>query len=111
MAGNSRGKVEEIAERYRQEPYRLLSNNCLIKSVRFARQCRRLGIEARVILCLGLLSVRIPRSVRRFTILVLHAYGEVARERIEVSVPLGSEEMLGIVPAEIKPIVKVTVLP
>ena len=100
-------EVDEIAEKLRQEPYRLLSNDCLIKSVRFARWCRRLGIDAKVVLCLGLVSARIPPLARRLTVPVLHAWGEVGGERIEVSRPLGSEGMLGIIPVNIKPVVKV----
>jgi hypothetical protein len=100
-------KAEGIAERLRQEPYRLLSNDCLIKSIRFARQCRRLGIDAKVVLCLGSVSARIPSLARRLTVPVLHAWGEVGGERIEVSRPLGSEGMLGIIPVDIKPLMKV----
>lgn len=102
-----KARVEEIAEGLRQEPYRLFSNDCIIKSIRLARQCRRLGIDAKVVLCLGLVSARIPLLARRITVPVIHAWGEVGGERIEVSRPLGSEGMLGIIPIDIKPIVKV----
>lgn len=101
-------QIERIAERLRQEPYRLLSNDCLIKSVRFARESRRQGIDAKVVLCLGLASARMPLLARRFTLPVLHAWGEVEGERIEVSRPLGSHGILGIVPTDIRPIITVT---
>jgi len=46
-------KAEEITEAPRQEPYRLLTNDCITKSVRFKRRCRAEGISARVVLCMG----------------------------------------------------------
>jgi hypothetical protein len=104
---NLKTKAEEIAERLRQEPYRLLSNDCLIKSVRFARESRRHGINAKVVLCFGLASAKMPFLARRFTVPVLHAWGEVGGERIEVSRPLGAQGMLSIVPRDIKSIVAV----
>lgn len=46
-------KVEEIAEGLRQEAYHPLFNNCLTKSLRFAKKCKRLDIEAGVVLTLS----------------------------------------------------------
>lgn len=105
--GNSKIEVDEIAERLRREPYRLLSNDCLIKSVRLVRKCKKLGFDAKVVLYLGLASAKMPLLARRVTIPVIHAWGEVEGERIEVSRPLGSQGMLGVVPVDIRPIVTV----
>ena len=106
--GKSEIQVEQVAEKLRREPYRLASNDCLIKAVRFARECKRLGIDAKIVLCFGLASARMPLLARRFTLPVLHAWGEVEGERIEVSRPLGSHGMLGVIPTDIRPIVRVT---
>ena len=97
---------EEIAEKLRQEKYRLLSNNCLIKSVRFARECKRLGIDAKVVFCLGSVPARLPGLSKPFDIPVLHAWGEVDGERIELSHPLGYEGMLGMMPGKVAPLVR-----
>ncbi|RLC94430.1 MAG: hypothetical protein DRI39_02890 [Chloroflexi bacterium] len=101
---SERDKAEQIAEHLRQEPYRLLINDCLTKSIRFRRECRKLGIDARLVFCAGLVPARIPILGRRITVLVLHAWGEVAGERMEVSRPLGAEGILGIRPVEIRPV-------
>lgn len=97
---------EEIAEKYRQEKYHLLCNNCLTKSVRFARECKRLGIDARVVFCLGSAPARLPGLSKPLSIPVLHAWGEVDGERIELSHPLGYEGILGMMPGKVKALVK-----
>lgn len=97
---------EEIAEKYRQEKYHLLTNNCLIKSVRFARECKRLGIDVRVVFCLGSAPARLPVLRKPFNIPVLHAWGEVDGERIELSHPLGYEGILGMMPGKVKALIK-----
>lgn len=102
-----RAKAEEIAERLRHEPYRLFFNDCLVKSVRFTRECKRAGIDAKIVCCVGLVSARMPLLSRRFTVPVIHVWGEVEGERMEVSRPLGSQGILGIIPIGIKPIVRV----
>jgi hypothetical protein len=99
--------TEEVAERYRQEKYHLLFNNCLIKSVRFARECGRLGIDVRVVFCLGAVPARLPGLGKASNIPVLHAWGEVDGERIELSHPLGHVGILGMMPGEVKPLLRV----
>ena len=102
-----RAKVEEIAERLRHEPYRLFLNDCLVKSIRFTRECKRVGINAKIVLCLGSVSARMPLLSRRLTVLTLHVWGEVEGERIEVSRPLGAHGILDVIPKDIKPILRV----
>lgn len=102
-------KVNEIAESLRHEPYRLFFNDCLVKSVRFAKACRKAGIDARIVCCVGLASARIPLLSRRLTLPVIHVWAEVEAERIEVSRPLGSRGILDIVPMDIKPILRVRI--
>ena len=96
-------KAEEIAEKLRQELYRLLTNDCIIKAFRLKRRCRELGIPVRVVICIG--RSRAKLFGRWLTIPVIHSWGEVAGKRIEVSRPLGAAGMWGIVPVNIKPVV------
>jgi len=98
-------RAEEIAERLRQEPYHLLKNDCITKSIRLKRECRALGIPARVVACIGL--ARAQFFGRRFTIPVVHGWGEVEGQRIETSRPLGSSGIWGIIPVNIKPVIAV----
>ncbi|MFH1647395.1 MAG: hypothetical protein ABID71_06925 [Chloroflexota bacterium] len=98
-------KVEEIAEKLRQEPYHTLTNDCITKSVRLKRQCRALGIPVRVVVCIGLARAR--WFGRWMTIPVIHGWGEVEGKRIETSRPLGSSGIWGIVPVNIRPVISV----
>ncbi len=99
-------KAERIAERLRQEPYNLFRNDCFTKSIRFKRQCKALGISARVVACIGLARARLLFG-RWLIIPVIHGWGEVEGKRIEVSRPLGSSGMWDIVPVNIKPVITV----
>lgn len=100
-------RVEEIAERLRQEPYRFLTNDCIIKSFRLKRQCRALGITARVVVCLGLAKARV--FGRWLTIPVIHGWGEIGGRRIETSRPLGTSGIWGIVPVDIRPVLVIKI--
>lgn len=98
-------QVEEIAERIRQEPYVLFRNDCLMKSMHLKKGCKRLGIPASVVVCIGLAKAK--WFGRWVTVPVIHSWAEVEGRRIETSRPLGSSGMWGIVPANIKPVVAI----
>jgi len=98
-------KVEEIAERLRQEPYSLLTNDCFVKSVKLKRECAALGIPARVVACIGLAKARLFGLW--MTIPVIHGWAVVEGKRIETSRPIGSSGMWGIVPVNVRPVIKV----
>jgi len=100
------GQVVEIAERLRREPFRLLDfrhGNCIAKSRRFKRECRRIGVAARIVLCFGVMRSR-PLGLP-MTLFTIHAWGEVDGQRIEVAVPLDEPDFMGTVHREIKPII------
>ena len=96
-------KAEEIAEKLRQEPYDLLKNDCITKSMKFKRGCEALGIPASVVACIGL--ARAYLFGQWLIIPVIHGWGEVEGKRIETSRPLGSSGLWGIVPVNIKPVI------
>lgn len=100
-------KVDRIAERIRQEPFRILSLRtcCLTKSFKFRRLCLEAGIEARMVLCVGWVRakhlgfwMKIPR---------IHAWGEVNGKRIEISAPLDTVRPLGYLDVDIKPVIAI----
>lgn len=99
--------VDEIAEKLRQEPYNLLTNDCITKSFRLKKMGKELGIPVRVVLCIGLARAR--WFGKWLTIPVIHAWGEVYGQRIETSRPLGSSGTWGIVPVNIKPVISVKI--
>ena len=99
----SRSAVEEIAESLRSEPYHLLKNDCISKSVRFKRICRARGIRARLVVCIGL--ARAMWFGKWLVLPVIHGWAEVEGKRIETSRPLGSSGIWSIVPVDIRPVI------
>ena len=87
--GNS---VEELAGTIRKRPYSVLRDNCLTKSVEFARRCTAMGLEARVMLCLALFRLRIPVLGFRVPVLGPHFYTEVLGKQYEVSHDASNEK-------------------
>ncbi len=104
MTGNL-AKAEEIAGRLRQEPYNLLKNDCITKSIRFKRECEAAGVPAKVVVCIGLAKAKWFGRWR--TIPVIHGWGEAGGKRIETSRPLGSSGIWGIIPADIRPVIAI----
>ena len=98
-------EAEQIAEQLRRESYRLLTNDCIIKSLRFKKACKSKGIPARVVVCIGLARAR--WLGHWLTIPVIHGWGELNGKRIETSRPLGSAGIWGIVPVNIRPVLAV----
>lgn len=103
-------QVEEIAERLRHEPYHVLPMrcNCLGKSFRFKRECRKAGIDARVVICIGIIYPRIIFGCS-LKVPMVHEWGEVCNKRIEVARPLDQRGPLGTFDIDIKPIIAVWV--
>lgn len=101
-------KVDEIAERLRQEPYHLLGfrkSNCIAKSFRFRKECKDIGVEARAVICIGLTWAKpLGFWMKMFTI---HAWGEVDGRRIETAMPLGKVGIWGVVDINIKPVIAI----
>ena len=98
-------KAEEIAERLRQEPYTLFTNDCITKSARLKKEFKLIGIQAKVALCIGL--ARAKWFGHWLTIPVIHSWGEVEGKRIETSRPLGLSGTWGIIPVNIRPVINV----
>jgi hypothetical protein len=100
-------KVEEIAESLRREPYILFRNDCIWKSRRLKKACRSLGIQAKLVVCLGYSRARL--FGRWLVIPVIHGWGEVEGRRVETSRPLGHAGLWGIVPVNIKPLISIKI--
>jgi hypothetical protein len=96
-------KIEKIAESLRQEPYILFRNDCIAKSRRLKKACLVIGIQARLVVCLGYSRAKL--FGRNLIVPVVHGWGEVEGRRIETSRPLGHAGFMGIVPIYIKPLV------
>lgn len=99
-------EMEEIAEMLRREPFKLLSNNCFIKSVRFKKKCKSVGIAAKVAVCIG--YTRAKWFGYWLVIPVIHSWGVVGGKRIELSRPLGQSGIWSMIPVNIRPIIVVS---
>ncbi len=100
-------RVETIAETLRHEPYVLFRNDCIRKSRRLQKICRAMGIQVRVVICLGYSKAKL--FGRWMVIPVIHGWGEVDGQRVETSRPLGHSGLWGIVPMYIKPLIAVRI--
>lgn len=98
--------VDEIAETIRRVPFHAVTNNCLIKSFRFKRECGRKGIKARVVISFGF--ARVDRRIR-LAVPIFHAWAEVDGRRIEVARPMDEASLWGTLDSEIKPVMAVWV--
>lgn len=95
-------RAETLAEKLRQEPYHLLGNDCIVKSLRLKEELAKEGIPASVVICIGL--SRASWFGFWLTIPVIHAWGEIDGKRVETSRPLGASGLWGIVPMKIRPV-------
>ena len=100
-------KVDEIAEKLRQEPYHIfpVRYNCIGKSVRFKKECLRAWIRARVLICFGIVKTR--RFGPLIIIPMIHGWGEVEGRRIEVARPLDEKSPWGTFDIDLEPMVAV----
>jgi hypothetical protein len=95
-------EIEIIAENLRQEHYVLFQNDCITKSHRLKKQCKMVGIDARVVICIGIARARWFN--RWLTVPVIHGWAEIDGKRVETSRRLGSSGIWDIVPMYIKPV-------
>lgn len=96
-------EVNTIAEKLRQVPFHTITNNCLRKSFRFKRECKRIGTDARVVITIGI--VRIERFGLSLKLLFGHAWVEVNGQRIEVARPLNQKSPWGTFDIDFKPLI------
>ncbi|MDD5704019.1 MAG: hypothetical protein PHU23_18455 [Dehalococcoidales bacterium] len=62
-----------------------LQNNSLVKSLKFARRCNQLNIEAEVVICLAVFELSIPVIGLKIPINGLHFYVEALNRQYEAS--------------------------
>lgn len=100
--------LDENAEELRQKPYYLFRSDCLTKSIWLVKECRKQNIDAKLVWCaLGLVKIKLPIlgwvTIPVFT----HFWVEVNGRQIETSRPVGSSGFLGIIPANIRPVITI----
>ena len=98
-------EIKTIAEKLRREPFHMLRNNCLIKSLRFKRECRKFGVDVRVVFALVLTPCAkhpLPPWVIWF-----HGWAEINGQRIELARPLDERNAANSFDIDIRPVVGV----
>lgn len=94
-----------IAERIRGEPFHMLTNNCFRKSLKFRRECRKVGIRVRVVLALVITPC--DRLLLPPYVVWFHAWAEVDGQRIELARPLDERNLANTFDADIQPVVEI----
>ena len=84
--------VDDLVGKIRRRPYSIVRDNCLTKSVEFARRCTAMGLEAKVVLCLALFRLRVPVLGFRAPVIGPHFYTEVLGKQYEISHESRNEE-------------------
>ncbi len=101
-------QVALIAERIRKEPFNMLTNNCLRKSFKFRKECRKIGIEVGIVFALVLTrcdKFPLPRYVVWF-----HGWAVVDGRRIELARPLDEKNTANTFDIDIRPLVAIHLL-
>ncbi len=100
-------KAKAIAEELRKEPWRIfpMRNNCFGKSLRLRKECRRIGIGAKVVFSLGI--IRNDRVPFISSVLMPHTWAEIDGQRIELARPLDGKNTWNTLDINIKPVIAI----
>lgn len=83
-------KLKQFIEEIYRQPYSLINNNCIHKSVKIAKKARELGKDARLVACWSIVPMKVLRG---FPTLQPHMYVEVEGKRVDVSLDPHHEEI------------------
>ncbi|MFQ6122204.1 MAG: hypothetical protein ACE5LA_03995 [Dehalococcoidales bacterium] len=83
-------EMKRFIEEVYREPYSLISNNCIHKSVKIAKNARELVKEARLVVCW---SIARWKMLKGFPTIQPHMYVEVEGKRVDVSLDPHHEEI------------------
>lgn len=82
-------ELEEYIEAIHNEPFNILSNNCIHKHLRIVNRARELGHKADLIGCISVIPIR---PAAGFPLVGPHFYAEVDGETVDVSMEPGLEK-------------------
>ena len=100
--------VEEyapIADRIRRETYHVFTNNCVHKTLRFRKECRRIDIRVEVVLALVIVPCKrwfLPPYIPWY-----HAWARVYGQRVELARPLDEKSVFNTFDVDTRPIVAI----
>lgn len=96
-------QVHDIAEKIRHEPFNTITNNCLIKSLRFKRACKEAGIDVAVVMTFGIVEFR--RYGLHGRLPFIHTWAYVDHTRVEVARPLDQMSPWGTYDIDLKSVI------
>ncbi len=83
-------EMKRFIEEVYREPYSLISNNCIHKSVKITKRVRELGRDAHLVACWFIVPLKILGG---FPTIQPHMYVEVEGKRVDVSLDPRREEI------------------
>jgi len=83
-------EMKQFIEEVYREPYSLISNNCIHKSIKIAKKAGELGQNAQLVACWSIVPMKILRG---FPTVQPHMYVEVEGGRVDVSLDPHHEEV------------------
>ena len=84
-------ELEEYTEKIHNEPFNILSNNCIHKHTRVVNKDRELGHKADLIGCISVIPIR---PAAGFPLIGPHFYAEIDGEAVDVSMQPDLERSL-----------------
>lgn len=85
-----RDELSSFIDAVYREPYSLISNNCINKSLRIKAKAEELGNRADLIGCVAIVPAK---KWHNFPIIIPHFYTEIEGKKVDVSLDPGHEEI------------------
>ena len=83
-------ELSSFIDKVYREPYSLLSNNCINKSLKIKTKTEELGKRADLICCISIVPMK---KWHNFPVITPHVYTEIEGKKIDVSLDPGHEEI------------------
>jgi hypothetical protein len=105
MTTEINGNIQAAIELLRNEPWRVLpfSSNCVGKSLRLKKICKRQGVQCRVVVMIGYAH---NKKVRWLPSVIpdIHGWAEINNERVELAHGLDQLNTFGTYDIDIRPL-------
>ena len=85
-------ELEKYIEDIHNEPFNILSNNCIHKHTRIVRKARELGHDASMMGCISVIPIRPAAGI---PLIGPHFYAKVDGKTVDVSMQPSLEESIG----------------
>lgn len=85
-------ELKEFIEEVHEEPFNILSNNCIHKHIRIINKARDLGHDASLIGCISIIPIR---PIAGFLLIGPHFYAEIDGKTVDVSMQPALEQAIG----------------